>query len=328
MRVDLLLTDRPITPSGTGRAAPPVCCPELRPTGRRCSRHLLDLKSGRGYRCSRNYKGPTSRRWTPTEARLHHWWYGSPVAQRLEVCRLRVGHPKPGSSRYPSPQGTNEDASISPAMRSPDQPIGTLWGSDCPLLGYQSTVFPVSGGVTLVDFAGPKRGRDHMPWRKPVRLFTSFALLLATTATLLVTTGQTAESASPLTVSCPTFNSTTNHFSGCKGSGAVAGEAGRSPAQGTFHLLNTNEFSLHWSTGRWTYAQFAATAITTPTCPTRSGWTLGHHVHFKGTVRALLPGGLKTTTPGMVGGTTSGNACLYSTVSLGPQTIFQGPTVI
>ena len=48
MRVDLLLTDRPITPSGTGRAAPPVCCPELRPTGRRCSRHLLDLKSGRG----------------------------------------------------------------------------------------------------------------------------------------------------------------------------------------------------------------------------------------------------------------------------------------
>ena len=28
MRVDLLVTDRPITPSGTGRAAPRVFCPE------------------------------------------------------------------------------------------------------------------------------------------------------------------------------------------------------------------------------------------------------------------------------------------------------------
>jgi hypothetical protein len=27
VRVDLLLTDRPITPSGTGRAAPPICNP-------------------------------------------------------------------------------------------------------------------------------------------------------------------------------------------------------------------------------------------------------------------------------------------------------------
>jgi len=48
VRVDLLLTDRPITPSGTGRAAPHLL---VRDSDRRAADaivHPLDLKSGRG----------------------------------------------------------------------------------------------------------------------------------------------------------------------------------------------------------------------------------------------------------------------------------------
>lgn len=49
MRVDLLLTDRPITPSGTGRAAPQICSSGAPTDGSQMqSVRPLDLKSGRG----------------------------------------------------------------------------------------------------------------------------------------------------------------------------------------------------------------------------------------------------------------------------------------
>jgi hypothetical protein len=64
VRVDLLLTDRPITPSGTGRAAPYLSSPGTPTDGAQtqsCT-HLIKVRSVT--RCSRNYKGPTSQRWT------------------------------------------------------------------------------------------------------------------------------------------------------------------------------------------------------------------------------------------------------------------------
>jgi len=48
VRVDLLLTDRPITPSGTGRAAPQICSSGAPTDGSQMqSVRPLDLKSGR-----------------------------------------------------------------------------------------------------------------------------------------------------------------------------------------------------------------------------------------------------------------------------------------
>jgi hypothetical protein len=48
VRVDLLLTDRPITPSGTGRAAPHLLTRSFDRRAADAVVHLLDLKSGRG----------------------------------------------------------------------------------------------------------------------------------------------------------------------------------------------------------------------------------------------------------------------------------------
>ena len=74
MRVDLLLTDRLITPSGTGRAAPRLSWSGVVADGAQLRFAAADQKSGRRPRCIRNYKGPTIRRWTLTDAQQHHWY--------------------------------------------------------------------------------------------------------------------------------------------------------------------------------------------------------------------------------------------------------------
>jgi hypothetical protein len=73
VRADLLVTDRPITPSGTGRAAPRLSWSGVSTDGAQLRFAAADLKSSRRPRCIRNYRGLTNRRWTLTDAQQHHW---------------------------------------------------------------------------------------------------------------------------------------------------------------------------------------------------------------------------------------------------------------
>ena len=77
MRVDLLVTDRPITPSGTGRAAPHLCwsgAPTDGPQMQSCIYLISSQVEDPG--APEITKDQPSRRWTLTGAQLHHWWYG------------------------------------------------------------------------------------------------------------------------------------------------------------------------------------------------------------------------------------------------------------
>ena len=107
MRVGLLVTDRPITPSGTGRAAPQIWC--ARSSGRRrtdCT--SAGFKSGRKPRCSRNYRRTTSRRWT-----LNNIIGGLGHATAVSWLNIR-GH------LSPAPCGVPHIAIVAQAMKRPE----------------------------------------------------------------------------------------------------------------------------------------------------------------------------------------------------------------
>ena len=72
MRVDLLVTDRPITPSGTGRAAPLVWFGI--PGRRRTPLTVLTTSQTDGPRCSSKLRGRSPKAVDPRRrAQNHHW---------------------------------------------------------------------------------------------------------------------------------------------------------------------------------------------------------------------------------------------------------------
>ncbi len=104
-------------------------------------------------------------------------------------------------------------------------------------------------------------------------------------------------------------------ISNCTGSGAIATDAGKSPARGT-SVVSTR--TINWSNGKktvlsYTYVDHSGKA---DTCAIRAAYTKDYQTIEKGQVSK--PG---TTTRGMVGGTVRATLCLYE-LTKAPHTVF------
>jgi hypothetical protein len=137
----------------------------------------------------------------------------------------------------------------------------------------------------------------------PARLLVC-AALAGSAALGAVAIPSVASATTPETVSCTTLSgsATSLAFSGCTGTGANATNAGKAPAKGT---LTVSTKTLKWSTNKTSTLTFAYAKDKTSKCPKITGDTsLGEY-----TATGTVKGG---TAAQMVGGKSSGSACVYS----------------
>jgi hypothetical protein len=156
----------------------------------------------------------------------------------------------------------------------------------------------------------------------PIRLLVSAAIAgsAIVTAAAAVPTGlASATTPAPLTVTCTTEtgSETAIAVSNCTGTGAIVGEAGKTPTKGTGKVSNLNKpkagdvtVSIAWAGGKTSVESDKETHVTTPAtvakdCTTRAGYTKLAYVTETGTVTS----GSATK---MVKGVVSGHSCAYS----------------
>ncbi len=114
-------------------------------------------------------------------------------------------------------------------------------------------------------------------------------------------------SAAPLTVTCGGLlgSQTSEAYSYCAGSGAVAADAGATPAHG---VLMTSSGTIHWSNGRTTEISYTVVDHTgsANTCVVVKTFTKDRMETETGKVVAS-----GTTATGMIGGAVSMTKCVY-----------------
>ncbi len=129
--------------------------------------------------------------------------------------------------------------------------------------------------------------------------------------TAAVNTGGVAAASAPLTVTCATLSGSesTALLSHCTGSGAVAGEAGKSPAHGKF-VMST--WTISWSDGKQSRVLYTYTLHqgAGDTCAARAGFLKERMVTEVGHVAYL-----GTSTVGMIGGTIKATLCIYESTA-------------
>ncbi len=150
-----------------------------------------------------------------------------------------------------------------------------------------------------------------------LRLLISIGLVASATslsAAYLPATAATA--ASPLTVTCTTLTGgdSTQKLSHCTGTGAVASEAGASPAHGT-SVLST--MTITWSNGKRTKEHYTYVTVPGPgdNCAARTNYSKDYLVTEVGWVASS-----GTTAKGMVGGVIRATVCVYK-LTAAPHTV-------
>ncbi len=152
----------------------------------------------------------------------------------------------------------------------------------------------------------------------PVRLLVCAAIAGSAVLTAAAVPVGVASATTALTVTCSTETGgeTTIAVSGCTGSGAIVGEAGKSPTKGTGKISNLNKpksgdvtVTIDWSGGKTSIEsdveKYTTTAKTVAAdCPTKSGYTKLAYVTETGNIS----GG---TASKMKGGAVSGDSCVY-----------------
>ena len=126
--------------------------------------------------------------------------------------------------------------------------------------------------------------------------------------TALPAPGAAAASTVPLTVTCGGLlgSQTSEAFSYCYGTGAVAADAGSAPTRG---VLMTAPRTIHWTaTGKTAQVSFTLVAHsgTADTCVALKGFT--KYLLENETGRVLAAG---TTATGMIGGAIKATLCVY-----------------
>ena len=91
----------------------------------------------------------------------------------------------------------------------------------------------------------------------------------------------------------------------CTGTGAIAADAGASPAHGT-NVVSTK--TITWGSGKTSKTTYTYTSVTN-NCPALTGYTKAGKYHESGHVNTGTAGG---TAVGMRGGTFTGYACAYT----------------
>jgi hypothetical protein len=122
-------------------------------------------------------------------------------------------------------------------------------------------------------------------------------------------------SAAPLTVTCTHLTGTisSQSLTGCTGGGAIAADAGVSPAHGT-NVVATK--TVTWGSGKTSKTTYTYTSVT-DNCVAPAGYTKDLKEHETGHVNAGVAGG---TAVGMRGGVFSGYACVFK-LTAAPHTL-------
>lgn len=143
----------------------------------------------------------------------------------------------------------------------------------------------------------------------PIRLLVCAALAGSAMIAAVSIPGGIA-SATPLTVTCTTLSgsATSQSLTHCTGGGAIAADAGVSPAHGT-NVVSTK--TITWGSGKTSKTTYTYTSVTN-NCPALSGYTKSGKYHESGHVNTGTAGG---TAVGMRGGTFAGYACAYTKVA-------------
>ena len=148
--------------------------------------------------------------------------------------------------------------------------------------------------------------KRHLPIRLLVCAAMAGSAMLAAAAIPVGVAGATT----PLTVTCTslTGSATSQSLTHCTGTGAIAADAGASPAHGT-NVTSTK--TVTWGSGKTSKTTYTYTAVTN-NCPALSGYTKAGKYHESGHVNTGTAGG---TAVGMRGGVFSGYACAYTKVA-------------
>ena len=127
--------------------------------------------------------------------------------------------------------------------------------------------------------------------------------------------GTADASTSPLTVTCTTLsgNGVSQRLSGCRGSGAIAVDAGAAPAHGLAVVATKTIF---WSNGKHTVEmiKYKDVSGSADSCASRAKYSKDYLASGVGYVESL-----GTTTKGMVGGVIRASLCVYTSTA-DPQT--------
>lgn len=149
----------------------------------------------------------------------------------------------------------------------------------------------------------------------PIRLLVCAAMAgSAVVAAAAIPVG-VASATTPLKVTCTslTGSATSQTLTHCTGTGAIAADAGVSPAHGT-NVVSTK--TVTWGSHKTSKTTYTYTAVTN-NCPAVAGKTKAGKYHESGHVNTGTAGG---TAVGMRGGTFTGYACAY-TLTAAPHTL-------
>jgi len=149
----------------------------------------------------------------------------------------------------------------------------------------------------------------------PIRLLVCAAMAgSATLAAVAIPVG-VANATGPLTVTCTSLSgsATSQTLTHCTGTGAIAADAGTSPAHGT-NVVSTK--TVTWGSGKTSKTTYTYAPVTN-NCPALSGYTKFGKYHESGHVNTGTAGG---TAVGMRGGVFAGYACAYK-LTAAPHTL-------